>query len=69
MAANTEIPIVEREAAASASSATRISVRENQISLLDILIVLAQRKLLILKVTAIIGIAGLLISLILLVPS
>jgi tyrosine-protein kinase Etk/Wzc len=65
MAANTEIPIVERETAASASSATRISVRENEISLLDILIVLAQRKWLILKVTAIVGIAGLLISLIL----
>jgi tyrosine-protein kinase Etk/Wzc len=65
MAIDTDIPTEKQRAELSDSSEPRIHDRENEVSLLDILIVLANRKRFILSVTLVCGIVGLLVALIL----
>ncbi len=65
MATKTDTPIAEPETEISNLSAAQLSDHDDEISLLDLLIVVARRKGFVLKVGAIFGIAGLVVSLIL----
>jgi len=63
MAIDTGIPVVEREG--DIGESRPVSREDDEVSLLDLLIILASRKWLIFKITAVFGIVALLISLVL----
>jgi tyrosine-protein kinase Etk/Wzc len=65
MATKTDTPIAEPETEISNLSASQLSEHDDEVSLLDLLIVIARRKGFVLKTTAIFGVAALLVSLIL----
>ena len=65
MAIKTDIPIAEPETEFSHLSASQLSDHDDEVSLLDLLIVIARRKGFVVKMTAIFGVAALLVSLIL----
>lgn len=65
MAMDTEIPVVEHEGDIGESRAARIASRDNEISLLDLLIALAKRKRLIFSIVLIATLIGVLVSLVL----
>jgi tyrosine-protein kinase Etk/Wzc len=65
MAIKTGIPIAEPETEISNLSASQLSDHHDEVSLLDLLIVIARRKGFVVKMTAIFGVAALLVSLIL----
>lgn len=65
MAINTRIPTVDRETEIPVSPPSQLPHPEDEISLLDLLIILASRKWLIFKITVVFGVIALLISLVL----
>jgi tyrosine-protein kinase Etk/Wzc len=65
MAIDTRIPPVEQETEIPISPPPQLPRQEDEISLLDLLITLASRKWMIVKITAVFGIVALLISLVL----
>lgn len=65
MAIDTGIPAVDREADIADSQPARTAGSDDELSFLDLLIVLASRKWLIFKVTVIFGVVALLVSLVL----
>jgi len=65
MAIDTGIPVVEREGDIGEPRPVPVSRPDDEVSLLDLLIILASKKWLILKITAVFGIVALLVSLVL----